>query len=215
MKKGLTELVFILDRSGSMHGLEKDTIGGFNSVIESQKKEEGEAIVSTVLFDHEREVIHDRIDIKEIRPMTEDDYQVRGSTALIDAIGCSIKHIKNVHKYIREEDVPEKTLFVINTDGYENSSHIYSSDEVKKMIKKMKEKNWEFMFLGANIDSVETAKHFGINEGSVANYVADGIGLGSMYGSMKKAVSNFRSGGKVGDWAEEVNKDYKKRGGRR
>ncbi|MBP5633293.1 MAG: VWA domain-containing protein, partial [Clostridia bacterium] len=152
-----TELVFILDRSGSMGGLETDTIGGFNSLIERQKKEEGECFVSTVLFDNESEVIHDRVKLSEIKPMTEKEYYVRGCTALIDAIGGAIHHISNIHKYARPEDVPAHTMFVITTDGMENASRHYSSDEVKKMVEKHKEKDgWEFLFIGANIDSVET-----------------------------------------------------------
>ena len=154
MKKGLTEIVFILDRSGSMSGLESDTIGGYNSMIEKQKKEEGEALISTVLFDGQTDVLHDRVPLDKISPITEKEYYVRGSTALLDAVGGAIHHIGNVHKYAREEDVPEKTLFIITTDGMENSSRKYSYDKVKKMIEKQKEKyHWEFIFLGANIDA--------------------------------------------------------------
>ena len=154
MKKNLTELVFILDRSGSMAGLESDTIGGFNAMIEKQKKEPGNALVSTVLFDHERKVIHDRQDIQQVEPMTDRDYYVGGCTALLDAVGCAIHHIGNVHKYAREEDRPEKTLFVITTDGMENASRQYSYDKLKKLIRRQKEKyGWEFIFLGANIDA--------------------------------------------------------------
>ena len=159
----MTELVFILDRSGSMSGLESDTIGGFNSMIEKQKKEEGKAVVSTVLFDNESVVIHDRLPLDKVPRMTEKEYFTRGCTALLDAVGGAIHHIGNVHKYARKEDVPEKTLFIITTDGYENASKRYDYDKVHKMIERQKEKyGWEFLFLGANIDAVETAKHFGI-----------------------------------------------------
>ena len=165
MKKNLTEIVFILDRSGSMSGLEADTIGGFNSMIAKQKKQDGEALVSTVLFDNVSEVIHDRVNIRDIQPMTDKDYTVRGCTALLDAIGSAIHHIGNVHKYARPEDVPEHTLFIITTDGMENASRFYSSDRVKQMIQRQKAKyGWEFLFLGANIDAVETARHFGLEQ---------------------------------------------------
>ena len=163
MKKDLTELVFILDRSGSMAGLEADTIGGFNGMIERQKKQAGEAFVSAVLFSDESTVIYDRADLRKIEPMTDKQYYVGGCTALIDAIGGAIHHIGNVHKYAREEDRPEHTVFVITTDGMENASHRYSAAQVKEMVKRQKEKyGWEFLFLGANIDAVETAAHFGI-----------------------------------------------------
>ena len=182
MKKGLTEIVFILDRSGSMSGLEKDTIGGFNTTIEKQKKEEGEAIVSTVLFDNDMEVLHDRVSLEKIAPLTDKEYYARGCTALLDAIGGAIHHIGNVHKYARDEDRPEKTIFVITTDGYENASHKYSSDRVKQMVERQKHKyGWEFIFLGANIDAVETARNFGIDEERAATYVNDSTGVGVMY----------------------------------
>ena len=162
MKKNLTEIVFILDRSGSMHGLEKETIGGFNSLIEKQKKEEGEALISTVLFDNECDVIYDRMNLRAISPMTEKEYFVRGSTAMLDAVGSAIHHIGNVHKYARTEDVPERTLFVITTDGMENASHRYTWEKVKSMIERQKQRyGWEFLFLGANIDAIETAGNFG------------------------------------------------------
>ena len=165
MKNNITELVFILDRSGSMAGLESDTIGGFNAMIEKQKKEDGECYISTVLFDDRSEVLHDRVRLSEIKPMTDKEYTVRGCTALIDALGGAIRHIGNIHKYARAEDVPEHTMFVITTDGMENASHNYSSDEVKKMIERQKNKyGGEFIFIGANIDAVNVARHYGIDE---------------------------------------------------
>ena len=165
MKKNLTEIVFILDKSGSMHGLEKDTIGGFNSMLEKQKKAEGEALLSTVLFADTSEVIHDRVDLRKIRPLTSEDYSVGGCTALLDALGGAIHHIGNIHKYARDEDVPEHTLFVITTDGMENASRTYYLKQVKQMIERQKEKyHWEFLFLGANIDAIETASQFVIDD---------------------------------------------------
>lgn len=210
MKKGLTEIVFILDRSGSMAGLEADTIGGFNAMVEKQKKEPGEALISTVLFDNYSEVIHDRVNIREIRPMTDRDYTVRGCTALVDAIGGAIHHIANVHKYIRDEDVPEHTVFIITTDGMENASHRYSSDEVKQMIKKEQEKyGWEFLFLAANIDAVETAAHFGIREDRAVNYHADDEGTALVYECAAKAVSNVRACAPMSSsWRERLDKDF-------
>ena len=205
MKKDLTEIVFILDRSGSMGGLESDTIGGFNSMLEKQKKERGEAIVSTVLFDHESEVLHDRIPIEKVEPMTEKQYYVRGCTALIDAIGGSIRHIKRVHKYIREEDVPEHTIFIITTDGMENASKKFSSDEVKRMVSEQKEKGWEFLFLGANIDAIETAKHFGIDEDRAVTYRSDKKGTRMNYKAMASAISAVRCDAPLdASWKEEI-----------
>lgn len=217
MKKNLTELVFILDRSGSMAGLEADTIGGFNSMIEKQKKAEGEALVSTVIFDNVSEVIHDRVSLRDIKPMTEDDYTVRGCTALIDAIGSAIKHIGNVHKYAREEDVPEHTVFIITTDGMENASRIYTSDEVKKMISRQKEKyGWEFLFLGANIDAVETAKHFGISADRAVNYNSDSDGTALNYEVLSETVTAFRAGAPINKgWKKRIDEDYKERGRKR
>ena len=177
MKKNLTELVFILDRSGSMSGLESDTIGGYNSFLEKQKEEDGSCLVSTVLFNQHSKVIHDRVDLVKIEKMERKDYLASGTTALIDAMGDAIHHIKNVHKYIRKEDVPANTIFVIITDGLENASHKYSSDDVKRMVEEQKEKGWEFLFLGANIDAVETARTYGIAEDRTSDYLCDEAGI--------------------------------------
>ena len=217
MKKNLTELVFILDRSGSMSGLERDTIGGFNSMIEKQKKQDGECIVSTVLFDDKSRVIHDRVSLDGIRPMTEDDYFVGGCTALIDAIGGAIHHIGNVHKYARLEDVPENTIFIITTDGQENASHRYSSDKVKQMIERQKDKyGWEFLFIGANIDAVETAKRYGIDRNRAVNYNADAQGTSVLYETVSKAVCNVRASKCMAEnWSEDIDKDFKNRGKKR
>ena len=208
-KNNVTELVFILDRSGSMGGLESDTIGGFNSMIRKQKEQDGTVYVSTVLFDNVSEVLHDRVPLAKIEPMTEKDYYVRGCTALIDAIGGAIKHISTIHKYARPEDVPEHTMFVITTDGYENASHKFSSDEVKKMIETKKAENgWEFLFIGANIDAVETAKHFGIEESRVANYHADRKGTKVVYEAVTNAVHRIRANKSVEDCLAPVNADF-------
>ena len=215
MKKNLTEIVFILDRSGSMSGLEKDTIGGFNGILEKQKGEPGEALISTVLFDHESEVIHDRVDLREMRHLTEKEYYVRGSTALLDAVGGAIHHIGNVHKYIREEDRPEKTLFVITTDGMENASRAYTYDRVKQMIQQKKEAGWEFIFLGANIDAAKEAARFGISVDCAADYHADTLGTVSMYEAVNDAVCCARASRPMGaEWKKKVEKDYQKRGRR-
>ena len=216
MKKNLTEIVFILDRSGSMSGLERDTIGGFNSMIEKQKKEDGEAYVSTVLFDNYQEVLHDRVKLQDIAPMTDRDYYVRGSTALLDAIGGVIHHIGNVHKYAREEDRPEKTLFVITTDGMENASRKYDYERVRAMIERQKEKyGWEFIFLGANIDAAKEAARFGIQADRAVNYHADSVGTGVIYEAVSEAVCSVRSCRPMtGDWRKRADEDYKKRGGK-
>ena len=222
MKKNLTEIVFILDRSGSMGGLEADTIGGYNSLLEKQKKEEGEAIVSTVLFDDRQEVIHDRVPLDKIKPMTGDEYYVRGCTALLDAVGGAIHHIGNVHKYAREEDRPEKTLFIITTDGMENSSKRYSYDKVKSMVERQKKKyGWEFLFLGANIDAIEVAGRFGISEERTVNFKCDSEGTALNYKVLSKAVSAVRCSAPTAvadalgsDWKEEIEADYSRRGGK-
>ncbi len=213
MKKGLTEVVFILDRSGSMSGLEEDTIGGFNSMIEQQKQGEGEALISTVLFDNVSEVIHDRVPVKSVALLTREDYSVRGCTALLDAIGGAIHHIGNIHKYAREEDVPEHTLFVITTDGMENASRRYDSETVKKMIERQKAKfGWEFLFLGANIDAVETASRFGIGADRAVNYHSDHQGTQLNYEVLSEAVSTVRCSAALGtEWKKRIDEDYKTR----
>lgn len=193
MKKGLTELVFILDRSGSMTGLESDTIGGFNGMIEKQRDEAGEVLVSTVLFDDISEVLYDRVDIREIHPMTEKEYFVRGCTALLDAVGGAIKHIKTVRKEMPKEERPEKTIFIITTDGMENASQRYSYDKVKKMIEKRQAKNWEFIFLGANMDAVAEAGRMGIKASRTANFVCDSIGTALNYQVLNETVRGMRS----------------------
>ncbi len=210
MRKNRTELVFILDRSGSMSGLEADTIGGFNSMIEKQKREPGEALVSTVLFDHESAVLHDRVPLNCVAPMTARDYSVRGSTALLDAIGGAIHHIGNVHKYARPEDVPEHTLFVITTDGMENASHRYDSDTIKHMIERQKTKyKWEFLFLGANIDAIETARRFGIDASHAVNYHADHKGTQLNYEVLSDAVSAVRANAPLANnWKSRIDKDF-------
>ena len=221
MGKGLTELVFILDRSGSMSGLEADTIGGFNSLIAKQKKEEGTALISTVLFDDQAEVLYDRISLDRIEPMNDRQYYVRGCTALLDALGGAIHHIGNVHKYAREEDRPEKTIFIITTDGMENSSHRYTYDKVKKMVERQRDKyGWEFLFLGANIDAIEVAGRFGVQANRAVNYECDSEGTQLNYEVLSKAVSRVRTCAaptaamafdECGDWAEEIRADYSKR----
>ena len=214
MKKNLTEMVFILDRSGSMAGLEADTIGGFNSMIAQQREEQGEALVSTVLFDHESEVLHDRVPLEKIAPMTRAQYRVRGCTAQIDALGSAIHHIGNVHKYAREEDVPEHTVFVITTDGMENASHRYTADQVRDMVKRQKEKyGWEFLFLGANIDAVSTAARYGIAEDRAANFRNDAKGQALVYEAMSGAVASVRASAPLPrSWKKAVEDDLAVRG---
>ena len=214
----MTELVFILDRSGSMSGLEKDTIGGFNSMLEKQRKEPGDAVVSTVLFDNETEVIHDRVVIADVPNLTDKEYFVRGCTALLDAVGGAIQHIGNVHKYARKEDVPEKTLFIITTDGMENASHHYTYDKVRNMIERQKERyGWEFLFLGANIDAAAEAKRVGIDESMAANYHCDEVGTVLNYEVISEAITSVRTSAAPlsADWKKKIDADYKKRGGKR
>lgn len=213
MKKDLTELVFILDRSGSMSGLEADTIGGFNSMIEKQKKEKGEAVVTTVLFDNQIETIHERAELKTITPMTDKEYFVRGMTALLDAVGSTIQHIDHVHKVIGDDNIPEHTVFVITTDGLENASKEYSAEKVKKMIEEKQEKDhWEFLFLGANIDAIKTAGHLGIHANRAVNYHSDSVGTQLNYEVMSDTIGAFRRREAVGDeWKKRIDDDYNKR----
>lgn len=213
MKKNWTEMVFILDRSGSMRGLERDTIGGFNAMIEKQRQIEGGACVSTVLFDHESVVVHDRVDVRKVAPMTDAQYSVRGCTALMDAIGGAIHHIGNVHKYAREEDRPEHTIFVITTDGMENASRRYTAAEIRQMIERQKHKyGWEFLFLGANIDAVETARRIGIDKKRAANYRSDSAGTRLNYAVVSDAVCRMRSTAAIpDDWAERIENDVQAR----
>ena len=214
MNKNLTEIVFILDRSGSMSGLESDTIGGFNAMIEKQKKAPGEALVSTILFDNVSEVIHDRVNIRDIKPMTDREYCVRGCTALLDAIGGAIHHIGNVHKYAREEDVPAHTLFVITTDGMENASRRYDSARVKQMIEHEKSKyGWEFLFLGANIDAAKEAARFGIGADRAVDYKCDEAGTALNYEVISEAVCSVRAARPLSaDWKRRIDEDVQKRG---
>ncbi len=209
----ITELVFILDRSGSMAGLESDTIGGFNAMIEKQKKETGEVYVSTVLFDNISDVLHDRLRLSEIPKMTDKDYEVRGCTALVDAIGGAIHHISNIHKYARPEDVPARTLFIITTDGMENASHRYTASQVRQMVAERKQKyGWEFLFIGANIDAVQTAADFGIDENRAVNYHADELGTQVLYETLTAPISAMRTGSAIPDgWDSEIKKDFEER----
>jgi uncharacterized protein YegL len=219
MRKGLTEVVFILDRSGSMSGLEADTIGGFNAMIEKQKKEEGEVYISTVLFDDRTEVLYDRMPVGKVLPMNDRQYYVRGCTALLDAMGGAIHHIANIHKYAREEDRPEKTLFIITTDGMENASHIYTYERVKKMVEKEKNKyGWEFLFLGANIDAISVAERFGIGADRAMNYECDSAGTRLNYEVLSRTVSAVRRSKSkaemedvIFDCCEPIRMDYERR----
>lgn len=216
MKNDITEIVFILDRSGSMCGLEKDTIGGFNSMLEKQRKEEGRAYVSTVLFDHEIQVLHDRLPLEQVQNITDEDYTVRGCTALLDAVGGAIHHIGNIHKYARPEDVPQKTIFIITTDGLENASHRYTYDRVQQMIRHEQERyGWEFLFLGANMDAAREAARFGIRQEHAVNYRCDSRGTAVNYESISEAISEARSCPSAplsANWRQRVDEDYNERG---
>jgi uncharacterized protein YegL len=213
MKKNATELVFILDRSGSMSGLENDTIGGYNSMLEKQKSQEGECRITTVLFDNEYEVLHDRIDMPAVNCITDKDYWVRGSTALLDAIGRTIYKIGNVQKNTTDDFRAEKVLFVIITDGQENASREFTAERVRRLIMNQKKKyNWEFIFLGANIDAVETAAHLGIDRNRAQSYLNDREGVTLNYNVLSHAVCQFRCSEISDDWNEEIEKDMKQRG---
>lgn len=206
MKNNVTELVFILDKSGSMAGMEKDTIGGFNAMIDKQKMQDGKVYVSTVLFSNFSKVLHDRKNLEEIAPLTEKDYQVGGCTALLDAIGGAIKHIGNIHKYARPEDVPAHTIFIITTDGMENASREYHSKQIKDMIRRQEEYGWEFLFVAANIDAVETAENIGIRRERAANYNVE-EGTTVLFCEMADTVNEFRKSGKIReDWSENIEK---------
>ena len=209
---GVTELVFILDRSGSMSGLEGDTIGGFNSLLKKQKAQDGECFVTTVLFSNASETVHDRVPLDRVPEMTGNDYVVGGCTALLDSIGETVEHIEKVHKYIRPEDVPAHTVFAIMTDGMENASRRFSSDEVKKLIERRKEDGWEFLFIGANIDAVETAGRFGIDSDRAVNYHADRRGTKLAFSVVGKAMGACRKGEEVdAGWCAELAKDFEDR----
>lgn len=214
MKENLTELVFILDRSGSMQGLEADTIGGFNSLVEKQRREAGEALVSTVLFDDRTEVLHDRVPLEKVEPMTEETYYVRGATALLDALGGAVRHVANIHKYARKEDVPARTLFVITTDGMENASRRYDLEQVKALVRRQQEAHgWEFLFLGANIDAVEMAGSLGIAPDRAVNYQCDSEGTQLNYEVLSQAVSAVRRSAPLGaGWKAAIEADFRKRG---
>ena len=212
MRNDLTELVFILDRSGSMHGMESDTIGGFNAMIEKQKKLSGRAYVSTVLFDHETTILHDRVELHQIRPMTERDYIPRGCTALLDALGGAIHHMGNVHKYARKDDIPEHTVFVIITDGKENASRRYTADRVRQMVENEKRKyGWEFLFLGANMDAIHTANHFGIEEDRAVTYRGDREGTKLNYEAIHDAVTGVRCADEIPQtWKTRIEEDVQR-----
>lgn len=214
MNNNLTEIVFILDRSGSMAGLEDDTIGGFNAMLEKQKKETGEAFLSTILFSDESVVLYDRVDIRKAEPMNEQQYQVQGCTALLDAIGGAVHHIANVHKYAREEDRPGKTIFVITTDGMENSSRHYSYDKVQRMVKHEQEKyGWEFLFLGANMDAISAARSFGIREDRAVRYAGDRKGTNLNFRVVSDTIGSVRCNRPISaDWSAEIREDVQERG---
>ena len=210
----MTEIIFILDRSGSMEGLEADTIGGFNSMMRKQASEPGDALVSTLLFDNDVEVIHDRLNIKDVPEITSKEYYVRGCTALLDAVGGAIKHISMIHKYARKEDIPEKTLFIITTDGMENASRLYSYDDVRSMVEHQKSKRgWEFIFLGANIDAAAEASRYGIDSSMAVNYNCDSEGVEISFKVMEDVVRSYRNTCEAPkDWRKRIDDDFKSRG---
>ncbi len=213
-----TEIVFILDRSGSMSGLESDTIGGFNSMLRKQKKEAGEALVSTVLFDDVCDVIHDRVPMERVPELTEETYFVRGNTALLDAVGGAVHHIGNIHKYARDEDRPEKTLFIITTDGMENASRRYSYEKVRRMVERQKAKyGWEFLFLGANMDAIRAAGHIGIGADRAVTYLCDEEGTALSFAVMEKAIHHVRgcAAPLATDWKQAIEDNVRRRGGGR
>lgn len=213
MKNNITETVFILDRSGSMSGLESDTIGGFNSMLKKQKELDGKCYVSTVLFDSVSEVIHDRLDIGEVKELTDKEYYARGCTALTDAVGGAIHHIETIHKYARPEDVPEHTIFIITTDGMENASRRYSAETVRRMVEEKKKEGWEFIFMAANIDAAETAAQYGIGKERAVNYIHDETGTKHLHKNIADAVCSMRIRGKLDDsWCAEIEEDNRKRG---
>ena len=213
MNENLTEIVFILDKSGSMAGLEDDTIGGFNAMVEKQKKEQGEALLSAVLFSDRSAVLYGRVDIKKVEPMTDRQYRVGGCTALLDAIGGAVRHIANIHKYAREEDRPGKTVFVITTDGMENASREYTYDDVRRMVQREQERyGWEFLFLGANMDAISAARSFGIREDRAVRYMSDSAGTALNYSVVGDAVSSIRKREKVSsDWSAPIKAYFKHR----
>ena len=209
-----TELVFIIDKSGSMAGFESDTVGGFNATVEGQRTGEGRVYVSSVLFDTESRVLHDRVDIEDVKPMTKEDFRVGGCTALYDAVGDAIKHIASIHKYARPEDVPEHTIVIITTDGMENASNRYSAARVKEMIECRRENyNWEFIFLAANIDAVGTAENIGIKRERAVNYNRDCAGIQVTYEAMSEAITAMRCSHTLdaGEWRKNLDKDNKRR----
>ena len=212
-KNGVTELVFILDRSGSMAGLESDTAGGFNSMLAEQREKEGECFVTTVIFDHEILTLHDRLPLRETPALTPKDVTARGCTALVDAMGKTLVHVNAIHKYARPEDVPEHTLFVVTTDGMENASKEFDADTLRAMVEQTKELyGWEFLFIGANIDAVTTARHYGIDEDRAVNYRADAKGTKTVFGSVSRAVSAMRDCAPLcADWSKEIEEDYESR----
>ena len=213
MGNNITELVFILDRSGSMAGLESDTIGGFNAMLEKQKTQPGKAYVTTVLFDNKLQTLHDRVELEHVRPLTDKDYTVRGCTALLDAMGDTIRHIASIHRYARPEDVPEHTVFVITTDGMENASHRYTADQIRAKVEHEKEKyGWEFLFLGANIDAIGTASRIGIGADRAVNYRADKKGTEVIYNTVSEAVCQVRTCAPLSaDWSAPIEEDYNNR----